>query len=67
MAGWDEDRGRLEVVDEELDTGPGALGEGGEAKRVMKWEACKPWRGARCALYHEHEETENCRDVFLGR
>jgi hypothetical protein len=34
---------------------------------VRKWEACKPWRGARCALYHEHAETERCGDVFLGR
>jgi hypothetical protein len=36
-------------------------------KSPRKWEACKPWRGARCALYHEHEETERCGDVFMGR
>lgn len=32
-----------------------------------RWEACKPWRGSRCVLYHEHEETERCGDVFMGR
>ncbi|KAL6707370.1 hypothetical protein ACN47E_004149 [Coniothyrium glycines] len=67
MAGWDEGRGRYEVVDDEQDTAGGALGEGGQVKKMRKWEACKPWRGARCALYHEHQETESCGDVFLGR
>ncbi|KAH9861969.1 hypothetical protein IAQ61_010170 [Plenodomus lingam] len=68
MAGWEDGRGKWEVVEnEEADTSGGASGEGGEVKRMRKWEACKPWRGARCALYHEHEETERCGDVFLGR
>ncbi|KAF1920302.1 hypothetical protein BDU57DRAFT_440235 [Ampelomyces quisqualis] len=51
-AGWDD--GRAGWRDEE---------EG--VKR--KWEACKPWRGSRCVLYHEHGETERCGDVFMGR
>lgn len=54
MAGWDDGRSRW-VGDE----------EGGEKRR--KWESCKPWRGSRCVLYHEHEETERCGDVFMGR
>jgi hypothetical protein len=45
----------------------GGAGEGSKARRVRKWESCMPWRGARCVLYHEHEETERCGDVFLGR
>jgi hypothetical protein len=32
-----------------------------------KWESCKPWRGARCRVYHEHNETDACGDVFMGR
>ncbi|KAF2704217.1 hypothetical protein K504DRAFT_390721, partial [Pleomassaria siparia CBS 279.74] len=32
-----------------------------------KWESCKPWRGSRCRVYHEHEETDRCADVFMGR
>ena len=71
MAGWDEGKGRLEVGEdgrgeENGDMGGGALGEG-RCRRLRKWEACKPWRGARCALYHEHGETKMCGDVFLGR
>ncbi|KAH7138232.1 hypothetical protein B0J11DRAFT_421763 [Dendryphion nanum] len=31
-----------------------------------KWESCKPWRGSRCRVYHEHKETEACGEVFLG-
>lgn len=30
-------------------------------------ESCKPWRGSRCRIYHEHRETEDCGDVFMGR
>ena len=60
MARWEV--GRFEVVEEE-----GTSGEENNGKKVKKWEACKPWRGARCALYHEHAETERCGDVFLGR
>jgi hypothetical protein len=67
MAGWDDGRGKWEVVDEHaLDANEGGAGEAKE-RRVKKWESCKPWRGARCILYHEHEETESCGDVFLGR
>jgi hypothetical protein len=32
-----------------------------------RWESCKPWRGSRCVVYHEHKETEACGDVFMGR
>ncbi|RMZ70239.1 btb poz domain containing [Pyrenophora seminiperda CCB06] len=61
MAGWDEARARVEGEEEgkrdyDGDTEGGAVGE-----------ACKPWRGARCALYHEHDETKGCGDFFLGR
>jgi hypothetical protein len=38
-----------------------------EGEKRGKWEACKPWRGSRCVLYHEHEETERCGDIFMGR
>lgn len=34
------------------------------ARKEGKWEACKPWRWARCLLYHEHDETEKCGDVL---
>lgn len=68
MAAWDEARSKVAIVADEPNAGPGALGEiSGETKRMRKWEACKPWRGARCALYHEHSETQSCSDVFLGR
>ncbi|KAF1928819.1 uncharacterized protein M421DRAFT_4659 [Didymella exigua CBS 183.55] len=56
VAGWDDGRGR--EADEML---------GAEKRKGGKWEACKPWRGARCALYHEHDETERCGDIFMGR
>jgi hypothetical protein len=36
-------------------------------RREGKWEGCKPWRGTRCVVYHEHGETERCGDVFMGR
>jgi hypothetical protein len=61
MARWEDGRGRLEVLEEQEDIAGGVTGE------VKRWEACKPWRGARCALYHEHAQTERCADVFLGR
>ncbi|CAI6338991.1 unnamed protein product [Periconia digitata] len=32
-----------------------------------KLESCKPWRGSRCRVYHEHKETDSCGDVFMGR
>jgi hypothetical protein len=32
----------------------------GEKWRGWKWESCKPWRGSRCKIYHEHNETEVC-------
>ncbi|KAF2869009.1 hypothetical protein BDV95DRAFT_451769, partial [Massariosphaeria phaeospora] len=36
--------------------------EGGDARWATgrKWESCKPWRWSRCAIYHEHRETERC-------
>ncbi|KAF2278449.1 uncharacterized protein EI97DRAFT_254972 [Westerdykella ornata] len=44
-------------------------GDGAREKkvRVRKWQSCKPWRGSRCAIYHEHKETERCGDIFMGR
>jgi hypothetical protein len=61
MASWDDGRNRWELVcPEEME---GAA----DKARKQKWEACKPWRGSRCALYHEHGETERCGDVFMGR
>lgn len=64
MAGWDDGRSI-----EEAGAGDTIEGAGGDGmvRKARKWEACKPWRGARCALYHEHEETERCGDVFMGR
>lgn len=56
MAGWDDGRSKDE-----------GDAEGAEKMKSRKWEACKPWRGARCALYHEHDETERCGDIFMGR
>lgn len=38
----------------------------GKKVKVRKWTSCKPWRGSRCVVYHEHKETERCGDVFLG-
>ncbi len=67
MAGWEDGRRRIEVLVEQEDVLGGVGGEEKSVKRVKRWEACKPWRGARCALYHEHAETERCGDVFLGR
>lgn len=65
MARWEV--GRFEVVEEERSVLGGADGEEKSVKKVKKLEACKPWRGSRCALYHEHAETERCGDIFLGR
>jgi hypothetical protein len=28
---------------------------------------CRPWKGSRCRLYHEHRETEACTDLVMGR
>jgi len=67
MAGWEDGKAKWEIQDDDLDTSEGASGEGGDIKKAKRWEACKPWRGSRCALYHEHEETDRCGDVFLGR
>jgi hypothetical protein len=73
MAGWDDGRrGWVESVDMG-DSSPdggamgGGIGLGVGQERKRKWESCKPWRGSRCVLYHEHEETERCGDVFMGR
>jgi hypothetical protein len=38
-----------------------------EKVKIRKWQSCKPWRGSRCVVYHEHKETERCGDVFMGR
>ncbi|KAF2641439.1 hypothetical protein P280DRAFT_425965 [Massarina eburnea CBS 473.64] len=35
--------------------------------RPVKFESCKPWRGSRCRIYHEHSETDSCGDVMMGR
>ncbi|KAF2260956.1 hypothetical protein CC78DRAFT_584169 [Lojkania enalia] len=74
LAGWEDGRGNREDTAQEMDaSGRGA--EGGDERRefvkvsrkVRKWESCKPWRGSRCTVYHEHKETEACADVFSGR
>lgn len=65
MAGWDDGRGKGEEGDM-ADTTEGARVES-KGRKGRKWEACKPWRGARCVLYHEHDETERCGDIFMGR
>ncbi|EUC49740.1 hypothetical protein COCMIDRAFT_83900 [Bipolaris oryzae ATCC 44560] len=57
VAGWEE--GRRRCGDGEVQGSPGK-----RARKEGKWEACKPWRGARCLLYHEHDETEKCVDVL---
>ena len=64
MAGCDDGRGKGEDV-EAADTTEGVRVQLKTRKGHM-WETCKPWRGARCALYHEHDETENCGDIFMG-
>lgn len=39
----------------------------GKKHRVKRWQSCKPWRGSRCMIYHEHKETETCADLFMGK
>ncbi|KAF2174869.1 hypothetical protein K469DRAFT_612849 [Zopfia rhizophila CBS 207.26] len=54
MAGWEDGRGTRE-------------GEGlGKGLGQRKWESCKPWRGSRCKVYHEHKETDGCAEVMMG-
>jgi hypothetical protein len=56
--------------EESVGLGVGLEGKVMRRKRgasMRKWESCKPWRGARCRIYHEHAETEACTDVFMGR
>lgn len=72
MAGWDHGhRGRIDILGgngkARADDEGAAIISPMKTRRLKNWEACKPWRGARCALYHEHTETERCGDVFLGR
>lgn len=78
VAGWEDGRGAFGGVRVGgVGGGGGEDGEEGLADgKVMgrkrgawsrKWESCKPWRGARCRVYHEHAETEACTDVFMGR
>jgi hypothetical protein len=44
---------------------------GAAGRDVVRFEAgvdvCKPWKGSRCVLYHEHKETESCGDVAMGK
>jgi hypothetical protein len=72
MAGWEDgNQGRLLRVrgadeggdaDDQVVVEP----ETGKKVRVRKWVSCKPWRGSRCVVYHEHSETDRCGDVFMG-
>jgi hypothetical protein len=39
----------------------------GKKVRIRRWMSCKPWRGSRCAVYHEHKETDACGELFMGR
>ncbi|ORY03408.1 hypothetical protein BCR34DRAFT_591584 [Clohesyomyces aquaticus] len=55
------------VVGSEFGSGNGlGLGTGSRCL-ARKFEDCKPWRGSRCKIYHEHKETQWCGDVFMGR
>jgi hypothetical protein len=78
VACWEDGRGGMGAGGGSVDEGEAeeSTGSGGAEGKVMgrkrggwtrKWESCKPWRGARCRIYHEHAETEACADVFMGR
>ena len=80
VASWEDGRGggAVGVLGDEREREGSASGvgcEGGDGKVVArtrvgwsrKWESCKPWRGSRCRVYHEHAETEACGDVFMGK
>ncbi|OCK73412.1 hypothetical protein K432DRAFT_387411 [Lepidopterella palustris CBS 459.81] len=45
---------------------PCALLGKGRAEWEAGEEVCRPWKGARCRLYHEHAETEKCGVSALG-
>ena len=54
LAAWEDGRGRR--------------GSGhGDGEKAPRWESCKPWRGSRCSVYHEHGETERCGELFMGK
>ncbi|KAK7180644.1 hypothetical protein DPSP01_014041 [Paraphaeosphaeria sporulosa] len=63
VASWEDGRGGV------LDGGDEGKGVARRRKACYgrRWESCKPWRGSRCVVYHEHKETEACGDVFMGR
>ncbi|KAF2813754.1 uncharacterized protein BDZ99DRAFT_567498 [Mytilinidion resinicola] len=39
----------------------------GEGRAGFETGTCRPWKGGRCRLYHEHRETEACQDLVMGR
>lgn len=61
VAGWEDGRAGLE------EEGVGKARRKKSYGRAGRWESCKPWRGSRCAVYHEHRETDACGDVFMGK
>ncbi|KAF2470410.1 uncharacterized protein BDR25DRAFT_369600 [Lindgomyces ingoldianus] len=69
VAACEDRRGTGSAKDEGIKKGverKGGMGSCGGAGNARKWEACKPWRGSRCRVYHEHRETENCGEMFMG-
>ena len=71
VAGWEDEEEARRRGDGEVQASPGrgevqaSPGRGErKARKEGKWEACKPWRGAKCLLYHEHDETEKCVDLL---
>ena len=67
VACWEDGRVGLEEEGEGKGRRKKCYGRGVGNGKVARWESCKPWRGSRCVVYHEHRETEACRDVFMGK
>ncbi|KAF2121960.1 hypothetical protein BDV96DRAFT_618446 [Lophiotrema nucula] len=66
LAGWEDGRTLSDGTVERRE-GSGMAKMSARKRGVRRWESCKPWRGARCGVYHEHKETDSCGDVFMGR
>lgn len=67
VASWEDGRSGSEDGDGEGKSGKRKRCYGSRSGRLGRWESCKPWRGSRCAVYHEHRETEACGEVFMGK
>jgi hypothetical protein len=59
---WSEEESPDSVAGSVADVSSG----NGKKVRIRKWQSCKPWRGSRCAIYHEHKETDTCAEAFMG-